>query len=285
MKKIIITGASGYIGKELTSFLSNNGYFIYAFQRTNTIDNHPKIEYVNYILNSDDLNSHYFENSDYLIHTAYQPLLSKKEEDVNFLGTKKLLEKCRKHNVKFIFMSTVSAQESVTSRYSKSKLKVESILNTEKDLILKIGLVIGNGGLFLRMFKFIKKSPIIPIFDSGKQQIQYICLSNITNLCLASITNFIPGNYVIVSKSSISTKKFYSKLANLQGKKVLFINIPSTLTYKLLKFTEYLKLPLPVTSENLLGIKNMTYLAQKLPKNLNQESINTFEDCMHNIKR
>jgi nucleoside-diphosphate-sugar epimerase len=282
-QKVIITGSSGYLGLNLMNFLLDRDLYVYAFQRKKLNLKHKNLEFIQYDLES-ELEDTPFIEADFLFHTAFKSLLTRKEKDVNFSGTKKLLQKCRQFNVKIIFFSTVSAQEEIPSRYAKSKIKIENLLDIQKDIILKLGLVIGNGGLFLKMYSFIKKSSLIPIFDNGKQALQYISLMDVCETCFETIHHFNPGIYVIVKGDTILMRNFYSKLAVHQQRRVFFINISSTFFYKILKTTESLHIPLPVSSENLLGLKKMTSLPQKLFNTRIDKEIKTLKECLTTIK-
>ena len=201
-KNIIITGSNGFVGNKILQSLVKFNFNIYAFQRKKSIYTSKRITVVKYNLN-DEVDDIFFEKSDFLIHCAYTPLLKKNQQDLNLIGSKKLFDKCRQYNVKIIFISTVSAQIEINSRYSKSKIDIEDCLDIKKDCILKLGLVFGNGGLFNNISNFLKLSPIIPVFDNGEQNLQFICIRDVTKVIINLINNFKPNSYVIVKNEGI----------------------------------------------------------------------------------
>ncbi len=281
MGKIIITGSSGFIGRELALYLSQENYNIYAFQRKPLKEKFPNIQFVPYSL-STKIEDHYFQEADILIHTAYQKL-NPKEDDVNYSGTKIILKKCRQYQVKFIFLSTVSAQKNIPSRYAISKLNIENLLDKNQDTILKLGLVIGNNGLFFSMYTIIKKLKIVPIFDNGKQHVQYISITDVTSICKYVIEQNSTGSYVITHHDTILMKELYQKLAHHQQKKRIFISIPSKIAYFTLKGIEKLNIQLPITSENIAGLQNTTKLSQKLPLGISKKEIKSFDQSLERL--
>lgn len=281
MAKIIITGSSGFIGSELILFLEKQGHEIYAFQRSKKELSNLNIQFVEYDLNS-DLDNSVFETADFCIHTAYSKDISNKN-NINISGSIKLIKKCREHEVKFIFLSSLSAQKSITSLYSISKQNIENQINKSDAVILKLGLVIGEGGLFKGIYDFIKKSPFVPIFDGGKQQIQYISIEDVKNVLNLMISNFQVGEFVIIHETSIQNKLFYSRLAEKLGKKIFFISINSLLMSFLLSFTEFLHIKLPVTKENLQGLKQMKPLKQKLPNGIANSEIKSLSQILEKL--
>jgi nucleoside-diphosphate-sugar epimerase len=282
-KKVIITGTSGFIGNFLMNYLLDEGHSVYAFQREKRLSDKANLKYIAYDLN-DDLNSTCFKDSDVLIHCAYKPLLTKNEKDLNYSGAQKIIELCRKYGVKIIFLSTVSAQEHISSRYGQSKLAIEGILNIETDIILNLGLVIGNGGLFSTMFNFIKKSFFIPVFNGGRQEVQFIEVNDIGRVISHVLNEFSPGKYILVKEEPLSIISLYKMISESKGKKRFYINFSIPLTYRVLKVFENLGIRLPITSENIKGLKEAKKLKQNLPKGILDENLSTIKEALKGVK-
>ena len=125
MKKVLITGSSGYIGSHLTHML-NDKYIVYGLD---IVD--PKIQPYEFLkLNiNDKLNlDTYF---DAVIHLAALVKVSESEKipleyyNTNINGTVNVLNNIRTHN--FIFAST-GAAEYCESAYAVSKRAAEDIV-------------------------------------------------------------------------------------------------------------------------------------------------------------
>ncbi len=175
-KKIVITGALGHIGSELIRVLPD---YIdcditmidnLLTQRYSSLFNLPKegsyIFLENDIL-SVDLNK-ILLNADVVIHLAAITNAAgsfdkvKEVEEVNFIGTQKVIDACIKTNTKLIFLSTTSVygtqaeevDEDCTndelnpqSPYAISKIKSEDMLRSVRDqlnfVILRFGTIFG----------------------------------------------------------------------------------------------------------------------------------------------
>ncbi len=149
MKKILITGANGYIGKCLYYFLKKK-FKIIGIDKEKSSE--KKITQCN-ILNKKKLNNFIKkEKPELIIHLAAQSLVDetinkKKYYDNNDKATKSLLEIAKKNNIKkIIFSSTASIYQQSSkplkenskiralSTYAKTKRLCEKKIQSEKNL-------------------------------------------------------------------------------------------------------------------------------------------------------
>jgi len=173
VKKILIIGGAGYIGRQIINLLNKKKYKILVIDDLST----TKKSYINKkisfkkinILNKKKLNKIFEYNKfDTVIHLAAKCVVSESEKipkkyyDTNVLGTKNIILNCKKYNVKnFIFSSSCSVfannikivkESSLTkpiSYYGKTKLMAEKLIkknfkNTKtKYIILRYFNVVG----------------------------------------------------------------------------------------------------------------------------------------------
>lgn len=65
-------------------------------------------------------------------------------------------------------MSSLSADENAVSLYGQKKFEVERWFLENNQVVFRLGLVVGNGGLFSTMVSMVKRSPVLPLIDMGK---------------------------------------------------------------------------------------------------------------------
>jgi len=149
MKKILITGANGYIGKCLYYFLKRKFKIVGIDKEKSSEKNILQCN----ILNKKKLNNFIRkEKPELIVHLAAQSLVDetinkKKYYDNNVKATKNLLEITRKNNIKKIIFSSTAAiyQQSskpitenskikAISTYAKTKLLCEKKIQNEKNL-------------------------------------------------------------------------------------------------------------------------------------------------------
>lgn len=123
MKKILVTGAGGFIGSHLTEFLSKKNFNVTAFDRYNpfgsfgwldTIEKKNKIKFVLGDIRDFDSVNNVIKNQDIVIHLAaligipYSYVSPSGYLKTNVDGTYNVLEASRRNNVKQVLITSTS---------------------------------------------------------------------------------------------------------------------------------------------------------------------------------
>jgi len=196
-----------------------------------------------------------------VIHCAYGTRHRDLEEArrVNDLGTRRLLAASRAASVrKFVFISSQSAHEGALSYYGRSKLALEGLLGPD-DLIIRPGLVLGGGeaGLFARMSETMRGARVVPLFGGGRQPLQTVHVDDLCDAITTAVERDLGGVLTIAEPEPIEMRAFLRALAARLGRRPLFVPFPITPALALLRLIEAVRLPFPVSSENLLGLRQM----------------------------
>lgn len=255
--RVGITGSNGFIGSELVKYFVSQGNEVVLYQRRKPETLQPNTSFVHFDLN-DTSTVPDVSKLDVLIHTAFV-LYEKGNESSkkNVEQTLALSEACTKHNVQFVFFSTLSAHETALSEYGKHKYELEQKLDKSKVLILKLGLVIGAEGLYSRIKNIVAKSIIIPMIGGGNQPEQIVLVSDVVKTIALCIEKKTTGIYCLASHRTYTLKEIFSRAAKLSGRTPLFIPVPYFIADMAIGLVEFLHLPFPVSKENLLGLKRM----------------------------
>ncbi|MBI2271391.1 MAG: NAD(P)-dependent oxidoreductase [Bacteroidetes bacterium] len=258
-KTIIITGANGFIGSALTAHFSKKGYQVRALVRDSPPQSSSTISYYPYDL-STLINEKQFQGADFMIHCAYikHNAANKNANKINIEGAKQLLNVSRKCGlVKNIFISSMSAQPDALSNYGRQKYAIEQLFNTNKDVVVRPGLILGNGGLLKSMTAFIKKNKIVPLIDGGKQSIQTVDVKDLSIAIEKIIEKDLHGIFTVAETSPVTYKAFYKALCATIRVNALFIPLPYFIVNITLRLLESTGLAKEISTENLLGLKNL----------------------------
>ena len=141
--KIVITGATGFIGSHLTQHFVSQGWKVLGLcRRPPDREQNPGVEFVPYEL-GEPVPQDALTGCGALIHCAHV-LYSPRQRDadkLNIEGSRQLFRAAQRAGVgKILYLSSLSAHPQVQSHYARSKLEVESLLNPERDTILRLGI-------------------------------------------------------------------------------------------------------------------------------------------------
>ena len=254
---IIITGANGFIGQELVKYFLDKNWNVKAFVRSIPENKLKGVVYIAYNL-TERPDENAFKSVDFLVHCAYLRYEQNKDADtINLIGTKTLIDLCRKNNVKPLFLSSFSAHEKAQSHYGKTKLATEKLFNLSKEVVLKPGFVIGKKGMASELINTIRKSRFFPLIGGGIQPIQTIYIEDLCLIVENCFLKKLSGLFYVAESEAITMKNFYKEISKQLDKKTIFIPFSLPLVYHLCSLTERMGLKLPVYSESVVGLKNL----------------------------
>lgn len=282
MKKILITGATGFIGQHLIQYLHAKQVSIRILARQ-TQNNAENIETFQADLTKADSLKNVCNDIDTVFHLAgfahafdENKTFAKMHELTNFIGTKNLLNEARRAGVKqFIFISSVKAvgdsqnlvdenwDKFPSSPYGIAKRKAEqAVLDAQKwgmhVCVLRPALVYGPGwkGNLNSMLNAIKRGlfPPLPKLKNARSMISVIDLCQAA--WLAALKPEANGKtYFVTDGMTYSTEQLYSEIYQALQKTTPRIRMPY-LVFKLLALSgdigkKLLRRRLPFDSEAL----------------------------------
>jgi len=254
---VIVTGANGFIGASLVRHFRALGWDVRALVRNPPREPVDGVAYSRYDLSRAPDGS-VFSGARYMVHCAY----ARHPEDpdsysVNLEGTRRLVDLCRKWDVKPLFLSSFSAHEGAKSHYGISKLRIESLFDLSRDLVLKPGLVVGRGGLFGTMVATATNHAFVPLVGTGNQLVQTIALEDLCLLVERGLASGVSGIYWVANPTPLKLREIYEDIAAWQGRKIRFVPIPTWSVLLACQIAEMARIRLPLSSDSVLGLKNL----------------------------
>ena len=233
MKKLLITGSSGFVGK----------YFIKKYK-----DNY---EIKTFSFLKDDINSLDCSDVDVVFHLSalvhqMDGASCEEYERVNVSQTLQLAKKAKESGVKhFVFMSTVKVYgEETNSKYTentvcnpeddygKSKLKAEQELQeleaeNFKISIIRTPIVYGYGvkANIKSLINLVNKVPLLP-FGKIENKRSMVYIGNLCHLVYEIITQEKSGIFLACDDEPLSTSRLIELVAKNLDKKIYLVKIP-----------------------------------------------------------
>jgi len=253
-RTVIVTGAGGFIGGSLVRHFRSLGWAVRALVRTVPEQRAGGAEYLPYDL-AGPAPEGAFRGADTLVHCAYVSRGASRDSDrINVEGTRALLALCRKCGVRPVFLSSFSAQEGARSRYGRMKLEIERMFDPARDLVLRPALVVGPGGLFGSMSRFIARRRIIPLPGSGCQPLQVIAVDDLCRVIERGVRDGTCGVYRIAHPEPVTLRAICGVLAARHGRRAILVPVPLGLVLLSCRLAESLGIRLPVSSDSVLGL-------------------------------
>ena len=263
--KVLVTGSSGFIGKNLISFLKEKKEFslVTVSRDDPKLDDDTKNHFQISSIGSSTDWSKPLKGVDLVIHLAgiaHRSATPKEYEEINVNGAIRVAKQAINAQVKrLIYISSIKVNGEEThsgkvfkandlpdpqDSYAKSKLKVESELrrlSIESDLevvIIRPVLVYGPGvkSNLLSLMKWIKKRVPLPLGGVDNKR-SFVSITNLNSFMYICLTHPKAGNetFLVSDQNPISISKLIEKLSlSLNTNIPLFVPFPKFILSTLL---------------------------------------------------
>ena len=314
MKKILVTGATGFLGKYLIEELLNNDYEVIAQGRKeNVLANIKKKYNIETVKCSLDEIENRELKVDYVIHAAALSTVWGKWEDFynsNVEGTEKVINFCKKNNVKrLVHVSSPSIYSAKCDKlnikeedfdknnklnyYIKSKILAEKLINNIEDdklervIIRPRGLFgIGDTSIIPRLIKVNRKIGI-PLFNDGKNMVDITCVENVAFALRLAIEskNAVGNTYNITNGEPREFKNILEELFEQINEPAKYLKINLNLMYGISSIIEFIYKVFHIYKEPMITKYNICTLGysqtlniEKAKKDLNYIPIMTLSE-------
>ena len=243
--KILITGAYGFVGTNLSKFLASKGHECVALDIAK-----GNVEAYSAFCTWDDLDKIDWLSIDAVVHLAGKAHDLKNVSDpqsyfdINVGLTQKLFNVCSGRVKTFVYFSSIKAIEGDTP-YAQSKREAEKWLNG-RAVILEPAMIHGPGnkGNLNLLFSVVKHGIPWPLaaFENKRSftSVDNAC-AVVEELCKGKIPNDI---YPLCDDERVSTNRLIELIAEATGKNARLWRLPKCLMRMVAKVGDVLSLPL-----------------------------------------
>ena len=251
MRKVLITGGSGLIGRRLSFLLKSRGYEVRILSRSNN----PKNSYKTFLWNISEktINDSAFEDLNHIIHLAGAGIADKRWSEKR----KKEIIACRVASTNLLYNTVKRLKTPLDSFISASATGYYGAITSEtifeekdkpaKDFLgkvcslwedsifqfneikirtvaLRTGIVLSKDGGALKKMK----TPIITSLGNGKQYMPWIHIDDLCELYIKAIEDQeFKGAFNAVSSEHISNLSFSKKVSKIFNHPFLAVGTPS----------------------------------------------------------
>ena len=282
MKKVLIFGGSGQIGRHLIRRLTKKNHLVTVVTRNlhtkgavlKTQGNPGYVEVVEANVFDEDQINILFKDKDVCINLVGILFENKKNtfKNIHINFPSMLSEKCKKYKLKqFIHVSALGIQNAIDSNYAISKLVGEKniIKNFSNATILRPSLVYSvNDNFTTNIMTLLSLLPVFPLYYKGETKFSPIHALDFCEI----ISNIIDKNILsdiieCVGPENLSFREIINKLLKSIDKKRVLFPMPTSFAKIMAFFFEQFPKPL-ITRDQLKLLKYDNILSKENKSNI-----------------
>ena len=252
--KVFVTGATGFTGSRVVPLLLKSGYEVRSLYRASSdrsVLSAPEIEWAEGDLSDTLALTTAMNGADALVNVA----------SLGFGHAASIVSAAQKAGIqRAIFISTTAIFTQLNARSKKVRVAAELAIETSglKYTILRPTMIYGSprDRNMWRLIRFMRSSPIVPIFGDGKYLQQPIHVDDVAQAVVSCLPHdkTIGKSYNIAGKYPLTYNAVVDTIAGQLNKRVWKIHIPSKPVVPLLGVFDRLRIPFPIKAEQVLRL-------------------------------
>jgi predicted dehydrogenase/nucleoside-diphosphate-sugar epimerase len=260
---VLVTGAAGFIGRDLVAHLMERGYRVRALVRPHGArDLHPsaRLAVVEADLRDLDALSAALAGARAVCHLAGLKSDEVESAAVNVGGAANLVAACRARGVRRVVnVSTQSVKLRRRGIYGETKLEAERLLHASGlDVTsLRPSVVYGadRTGVFARMRDFMLRLPVLPVIGDGRWRSRPIHVRDVSRAVVACLeTEAAVGQvYDLGGPDEVTMDEFLDAVGRTLGMRRPKVHVPAAVGLAAARALARVLPRAPVTVSNVLG--------------------------------
>jgi NADH dehydrogenase len=261
--KVLVTGASGFIGRPLVARLVARGHHLRALvRRPNEAQGLPGAEIEVGDVRDAGAVDRGTRGMDAVVHLAAATGVARAvvARDVNLEGTRRVIDALRVNGGRrFVFVSSVSAMRERMGPYGKTKREAEALVAHSglEWVILRPSLVYGPGpaGLFARLQRSMK-GPVLPMIGEGSIELDPIHVDDVCQVieqCLER-DDVRSKTYDLLGPDRVTFRQLIDRLALASGAQPRLVKLPPGAALAIARALGAVLERPPLTEDNVLGM-------------------------------
>jgi nucleoside-diphosphate-sugar epimerase len=255
---VVVTGASGMIGRHLCDRLRREGWVVRAMMRN--VEAYPFAEpgIARFRLRlPDDVDDAAFAGAEVVVHAAHATRggSAKSLRRVNEASTARIVAAAHRAGARVVFLSTFSVATGARSDYAESKRAGERMLDPQRDLVVRPGFVLAaDGGMVRRLWDAIMAFHAVPIFGGGEQVVQTVHIDDLCAVLVRAVASNLTGTMHVAETDGLTMRDMLRQMARAVETRCVLVPLPTRPVAALLRMAESVGVRLPLTRDNVQGM-------------------------------
>lgn len=252
--KVFVTGATGFTGSRVVPLLLKNEYEVRCLYRKTSdrsLLSSSEVEWALGDLSDTDALSASMRGVDALVNIA----------SLGFGHADSILRAARDAGIqRAIFISTTAIFTQLNAKSKQVRTAAELAIESSglRYTILRPTMIYGSprDRNMWRLIRFMRLSPIVPVFGDGKFLQQPIYVDDVAAAILGCLKSdaTIGRSYNIAGKHPLTYNEVIDTIARLMNKRIWKLHVPSKPVVSLLALFERMRIPFPIKAEQVLRL-------------------------------
>src|SRR5690349_8193552 len=254
--KVFVTGGTGFTGSHILPLLLNNGYRVRCLYRSTSdrsflLRTQPEIEWALGDVADPQTLSASMQGADVLVNIT----------SLGFGHADSIIGVAKNARIRrVIFVSTTAIFTQLNSQSKKVRLAAEAAIQASglQYTILRPTMIYGSprDRNMWRLIRFMRYSPIIPVFGDGNYLQQPIYVGDVAQAILSCLCNdqTIGKSYNIAGKVPLTYNQVIDTIAAQMKKRIWKNHIPSSSVVSLLRLFERIRFPFTIKADQVLRL-------------------------------
>lgn len=260
---VLVTGASGFIGKVVVAALADGGWRVRALTREPArwpLAPRAAVEVVRGDLRDADSLQRAVRGATAVVHLAAATADEPDSADVNVAGAERLAAACRAAGcTRLVAVGTQSAKIARQGRYARTKAAADAVLRGSglRVTTLLPSVVYGEElrGVFGTVARFVGRLPVVPILGDGRWRSAPVYVGDVAQAiaaCLATDAT-IGRSYDVAGPDLVSFDELVERIAAGLGVRARKLHVPLGLSLLAARAAGAVLAHPPITVSNVLG--------------------------------
>jgi len=236
--KVLVTGASGFVGRNVTAALMGEGHHVIPVSRKYGVDFGQMLSVEQWLPHLNDVGA--VVNCVGIIGEKG----TQRFDTLHSQAPQALFQACQQAGVtRVIQISALGADDKAFSHYHKSKRAADDYLRglPIKGFVLRPSLIYGKGGSSSKVFMQLSSLPVISLIGDGQQALQPVHISDVAAAVMQCFEEeAVPQTLDVVGPHVVTYQNWLQANRDAQGLgKGRFIKIPMSLMMMVSKVGRY----------------------------------------------